>query len=102
MIKVGIINITSFHLTLYSSAECEETQINDPEDIFTCCEMHELGDGNQCACVSPAINDPDNDGECCHPDPDDNTICFIGKFYKILCISLSYYKYQKYWFVLRV
>ena len=42
--------------------------------------MHELGDGNQCACVSPAINDPDNDGECCHPDPDDNTICFIGKF----------------------
>ena len=47
-------------LTFYSTAECEETQINDPEDIFTCCEMHELGDGNQCACVAQAINDPED------------------------------------------
>ena len=81
LIKVGIIDIISVHLTLYSSAECEDTQLNDPENIFQCCEAHELGDGTQCACVAPAINDPDNDGECCHPDPDDNTICFIGKFY---------------------
>ena len=64
-----------------SVLECNSQQIEDPDNPGTCCDIHALGDGTQCACVSPQINDPDNNGECCHPDPTYNTICFVGKSY---------------------
>ena len=71
-----------------SILECNSQQTEDPDNPGTCCDIHALGDGTQCACVSPQINDPDNNGECCHPDPTDNTKCIIGKSF----FTLTYKK----------
>ena len=63
---------------------CEDPK--DPNKPARCCLAQE--DRTQCVCVSPQIDDPENVGECCNPDPTDNTICFKGEHY-FSCFKVS-------------
>ena len=59
---------------------CEDPlKIEDPDTPARCCYAQR--DGTKCECASPQIDDPENVGECCNPDPTDNTICFVGEYY---------------------